>query len=62
MRKHEEGDYRTKCGQGRVVRVGHKEWQAQEMQNFGMWSWVTTTPTKAQAVEALKSLSRGFIW
>ena len=61
VKKHESGDWRTKDGQGRIVQVGPKEWQAQEMVPGGWWSWVSTRATKRDALIDLRA-ARQFIW
>lgn len=65
MKKYADDDYRTKDGQGRVVKFTNampNRWHAQEMMPGGHWMWVDITSTKAEAIEALKNHTRQFIW
>ena len=56
-RRIEPGHYETPDGQYRVVLVDPGQWQAQRRIG-AYWSWVSTVPTKRDALAAIQ-LDRG---
>lgn len=62
MRKHADGAWYTKDGQGRVMLMPSGQFFADEMMPGWVWRNVGLWNTKAEAVKGLKNHTRQFIW
>lgn len=61
MRKHADGAWYTKDGQGRVRLTDTRLWIAEHMITGGTWSYIGLAKAKQDAINYLRN-HRQFIW